>query len=287
VVHGILALAFILSTTLEASEPPPSAPRILEEYLALPLPDSDPLGEARGARLDILRRLWPIPEEAVSAISVTLPTAPTHVHRIELLEVLGRLPTPQSADLLAAYLEVPDSKLRGAALHGLRRLASRIERRGVVDVPLEPEFAPKVDGLLPHLIAAANDEDPEIRASALFALADTRSPQAVKEIRHHLRDLDDTVRLRAACLLTEFDDDSGLDELGLALAKLTNPDAEEVSLRYFMAEHVLASLARITEDNPGPPPMQPALASNTGRAEELRKEYEDLLDRWALWWAEQ
>lgn len=260
-----------------------TAADLIDEYLRLSTEDEEPYGQARAARLRVLRLTWCCADEAVPAIAAVLPEVTSAVQRRELLETLGRLPTRESSRLLVGGLDDPDPQVRAAAVAGLRRLAWRIERRGVVDVPLEAQFEPAIDGLVPHLLRAADDRDADVRRNALWALADTREPEAAAEIRRHLEDPDDALRLLAACLLTEFGDDAGLEVLGAALQRAAGGESETEATP-FRVQHLLASLARVTQDNPGPPPMDPMLASSMARAAELQAELDDLLVAWVVWW---
>jgi hypothetical protein len=263
---------------------PPSVSDLVHEYLVLAA-DADAADDsARIARLRVLRQTWCCPEEVVPEIAAVLPQVESTVQRRELLETLGRLPTSQSSEILVDHLDDADPQVRIVVVRGLRRFASRIERRGVVDVPRDAQFPPQIDGLVPVLIDAAGDDAAEVRQAALWALADAKGSDALDEIRRHLDDPDDRVRLLAACLLTESGDESGLPILGAALQRIAREDVDHRTVTIFDIEQVLASLARITPDNPGPPPMNPLLASSMGRAEELRNEMNDLVDAWAVWW---
>jgi hypothetical protein len=262
-----------------------TADQILDRYFSLPCDDPDPMGEGRGERLAALRQLWQCPGEGVAAIAQVLPQVELRVRRLELIETLGRLPTRESADILIPLLDDPDGAVRLQALKGLRLHASRIRRSGVVNVSQEPEFSPAVDGLLPYLIEAANDEDDGFRALALWALADTREPEAADEIRRHLHDRNPGIRLRSACLLAEFGDDSGLPELRLALERLSQKDSKGAAAYYFEAEHLLVSLQRVTGVSLGAVPMNPMLASSLAVSERQIDRYDEMLQAWVDWWA--
>jgi HEAT repeat protein len=119
----------------------------------------------------------------------------------------------------------------------------------------------------------------------LFALADTLEPTAVAELRRRLSDDSDTVRFTAACLLTEFQDASGLAELKKALERMRSqhPVAAGDS---FAVERLLASLERITGKSFGElPRLNPFLDSDSRRAQQSTQRYRELLDAWAAWWA--
>ena len=64
----------------------------------------------------------------------------------------------------------------------------RVDRSGGQRNQHGLEHPPKVEGLVPSLISAANDSSEGIRVHALFALADTRDDQATRAIRKHLDD---------------------------------------------------------------------------------------------------
>jgi hypothetical protein len=283
-----IVFALILTSVAAGATPGGecTAIQILDYYFSLPCPDPDPMGEGRGERLDVLRQLWKRPEESAAAIAEVLPQVEVRVHRLELIETLGRLPTQQSADILIPLLDDPDGAVRVQALKGLRLLASRIRRAGVVNVSREPEFPPAVEGLLPYLIEAANDKNDGFRSLALWALADTREPEAADEIRRHLQDSNPGIRFRAACFLAEFGDDSGLPELRLALERLSREDGKSAGAYHFEAEHLFASFQRITGESMGGIPMNPMLSSSFATMEGLEERYDEMLQAWVDWWAE-
>jgi hypothetical protein len=287
----VLPLLLSLSTAVAGEAPlageAPSAQEILAEYLAGPCPDQV-MDSQRRRRMEILRPLWDRVDEGVPAVAEVLPGVDCRVHRLELVELLGRMPSRASADLLIPYLQDPDVTVRWYALIGLRLQASRILRAGVVDVPKGPEFPPQVEGLLPHLVAAAHDEDAGIRSLALYALTDSRDPVAVDELRRALDDPDRHVRFSAACLLTEFDDASGLPELRATLDRLmgSSAGAAEGKLpdRYIAAEHLIVSFERITGESLGRIPPIPLILSSLAAQEKSRLDYEALLLAWDHWW---
>jgi hypothetical protein len=266
--------------------PESTAHQTLETYFSLPCPDPDPLGEARLKRLQALHQLRERPDEAARAIGEVLPEVDTPLHRMELIETLGRIPSSGSADILVPLLDDPDRAVRLQALKSVRLLASRIHRAGVVNVPETPQFPPAVAGLLPHLIEAANDEDDGFRGLALWALADTREPEAREEIRRHLEDPIGSIRFSAACFLAEFGDNGGLPELRAALERLSRKDAERRAGHYFEAQHLLVSFQRITGVSMGDVPMVPSAASSFVAADRLMQRYDEMLQAWVDWWAQ-
>jgi len=148
-------------------------------------------------------------------------------------------------------------------------------------VPTGPDFTPKVEGLVPLLVSAASDGEEGNRIKALYALADTRDPLAVLELRKRLKDPSDRVRLYAACFLTEFHDASGLAEMRRGLDRLRNVDP--LDARPFPlagARMLLASFERITGKSFGPIPAEPPVAGAP-----TEKRCKELLHAWADWWA--
>jgi HEAT repeat protein len=159
-------------------------------------------------------------------------------------------------------------------------MARRTERIGGKRIQRKPDFAPKVEDLVPHLISAASDKVESNRIAALYALADTREPLAVSELR--LKDPSEKVRLYAACFLTEYQDAAGLPEMRDALARLRRTRPADVLSYYWQAGKLLASFERITGKSFGQIPRNPYLCSvDHGET----KRYKALLDTWAEWWA--
>jgi len=284
----ILALACIVALSGSAAAGPQEseAGKIVGRYLRMPHPQDDKLGEARLARLDTLAGLKGMPREAVDAIGHALPETKNPQQRAELAGALGEhLHTKGSAALLCELLKDPDEKVRGQAIHGLRMMARRTDRTGGKRIQRGPDFAPKVEGLVPYLISAASDKVEWNRISALYALADTRDPLAVLELRNRLKDPSEKVRLYAACFLTEYQDASGLPEMRDALARLRQTEPSKNLDYYGQAEMLLASFERITGKRFGEIPLNPHLSSDTRQIPAIEKRYNTLLNAWAEWWA--
>lgn len=147
------------------------------------------------------------------------------------------------------------------------------------------DFAPSVDGLVSYLVSATNDEVEGNRICALYALADTRDPSAVSELRNRLKDSSEKVRFHAACFLTEYQDASGLSEMRGTLLRLRRAKPAGNLDYYGQAEMLLASFERITGKSFGEIPMDPHLCSDTTQIAGIEKRYDTLLDAWAQWWA--
>lgn len=282
----VLACIVALSGSAAAGPQESEAAKIIGRYLRMPHPEDDKLGQARLARLDTLAGLKGMPKKAVDAIGRALPEARKPQQRAELAGVLGQhIHTKESAALLCELLKDPDEKVRGQAIHGLRMLAGRTNRMGGKRIQRGLDFAPKVEGLVPYLISAASDKVEWNRISALFALADTRDPLAVSELRERLKDPSEKVRLYAACFLTEYQDASGLSQMREALARLCRIDPSKSLDYYWQAEILLASFERITGKSFGEIPLNPHLSSDTRQIPVIEKRYNTLLNTWAEWWA--
>jgi hypothetical protein len=196
----------------------------------------------------------------------------------------GPPPEQPIAELLKA-LQDADAGVRGRAIHELRLLARRVDVSGGQRTRRGGEFEPKLKGLVPVLIKATADKTETNRVTALFALADTLDPAAVTAIRERLKDASETVRFHAACLLTEFQDASGMAELKAALKRLRQkPGATAAFQTAFDTERLLASFERITGKSFGKIPANPNIVSDSRVAEENRIRYRELLDTWAAWW---
>jgi HEAT repeat protein len=198
--------------------------------------------------------------------------------------------TEKSAALLCKLLKDPDDGVRWQAIHGLRMMARRTDRSGGKRIQRGPDFDPKVQGLVPYLVSAANDKAERNRICALYALADTRDPSAVSEIRSRLKDPSEKVRLYAACFLTEYQDAKGLPEMRNALNRIRSIDVQRLAVEldysyYHEAELLLASLERITGKSFGRIPPNPTLSSDLRKMQDIKRRYKALLDAWAEWWA--
>ena len=268
------------------------ATRIIQRYLKLPHPQQDSSGvqdtsgKARSDRFEVLAELQAVPEEAVPAIGRVLPEVKDAGRRRELAGTLAdHFHTKPSAKLLCGLLKDPDEHVRRQAIHGLRMMSRRTDRPGGKRAVRRPDFAPQVEGLVPYLISAADDEFEGNRVSAMFGLADSRDPAAVAELRRRLKDPSQRVRLAAACFLTEFHDASGLPVMRRALDRLRKIDPDDGLRYYWNAELLLASMERITGKGFGKIPLNPSLSSNLNRTPKIKQRYRELLDTWAQWWA--
>jgi hypothetical protein len=262
------------------------AEQIIQRYLKMSHSKDASFNEARIARLNILAELKSMPEQALGAIGRTLPKVENPRQRCELASMLGdHFHTKESAELLCELLKDPDEKVRWQAIHGLRMMARRTDRSGGKRVQRGPDCDPKVQGLVPYLISAANDKEESNRVCALYALADTREPSAVSELRNRLKDPSEKVRLYAACFLTEYRDAAGLPEMRGALDRLRRTRPVNLLDYYWQAERLLASFERITGKSFGPIPLNPNLCSDGRQIAKIEIRYRILLDTWAEWWA--
>lgn len=279
-----LGIGLICTSVMAADEP--SASEILQRYLKLPPPVEwlQP-GPEREARLRVLEEFKSMSEGAVREITRVLPDV-NSVQRSELASVLRNFPTKESAAAICALLDDPDEHVRNTAISNLRMFARRVDRSGGQRIQHGGVFAPKVEGLVPFLIKAANDKVEQNRLSALYALADSLDPQAIAELRNRLKDESPKVRFYAACFLTEFNDRSGVEELKQGLARLRSTDKPkmEVDPMYFDTEILLASFPRITGTNFGEIPRNPSIMSDGRAAQESERRYKELLDAWADYW---
>ncbi|HLA76000.1 MAG TPA: HEAT repeat domain-containing protein [Vicinamibacteria bacterium] len=280
----LLSILLGVPMALAAEEIAPQARTVLERYLQLPFPEKDPFGNARIVRVNTLDELKPFSDLAVREIARTLPGVTDPRQRMELAEALRLFQTRESAAKLSELLGDPNEKVRWQAIVGLGMMAGRVVRLGAQSVQRGGGVAPKVEGLVPQLIKAAGDENPGNRTAALSALADTLDPAAIAEIRRRLKDENAEVRFEAACLLTGFQDASGLGELQKALARLRS-EPESNLLVMIRTERLLVSFERITGKSFGPIPMEPWASSQSGAEEEAKPLYKQLLDAWAAWWA--
>lgn len=340
----LLVFSLALPALAAETDTVAKAREILNLYLETPIPagpsKTDPYNpkadaEVNGARLAreaILEQLKTMPREAVLAAGPVLFEKATPQQRYEIVEALGRhIHTRECADLLYRVIQdVREPKdeedgtygelARTSAVHGLRAMSKRADRPGGKRVQRGPEAEPKVRGLAPYLISAANDKSENVRFAALFALADSRDPLAVAELKNQLKGKNEKIRLYAACFLTEYQDGSGLPEMRKALNRLREKDNTWVEMTlgslgmtekslgnmprkalsslkgknpkdafdyYWQVEILLASFERITGKSLGKIPLNPLLSSSSDGAENAKKQYKELLDAWVVWWKQQ
>ncbi len=288
----ILACVVAFSTSAAAKPQDSKATEVIQRYLKMPMPRKPPgSGPERKARLKVLGELKSMPAEAVSAYRRAMREVKNPWQRYELAvnfrSTCSYFDIEESVALLCELLTDHDEKIRCEAIRGLHGMARRTERIGGKRIQRKPDFAPKVGGLVPYLISAASDKVDSNRIVALYALADTREPLAVSELRKKLKDPSVLVRSLAACLLTEYQDATGLPEMRNALDRLRSintPLALDM-LYYHEAERLLSSFERIIGKSFGRIPLNPILCSDTRQIQNIKKQYNILLDTWAEWWA--
>ncbi len=255
------------------------------------------INSARQARLSILAELKAFPKEAVLAARRVLFEQASPKQRREIVGMLGdHIHTRECAELLHDVIQdvrkpkdehgaLYEELSRRSAVHGLRMMGRRTARSGGKRIRRGLDFEPKVRGLVPYMISAANDPAERVRMSALYALADSRDLAAVAELRNRLKDRSDKVRLYAACFLTEYQDAAGLSEMRKALGRLMKTEKIELEddfNHYGSIEMLLASFERITGKSFGEIPLNPTLSSISPYHGKER--YEELLDTWHAWW---
>jgi HEAT repeat protein len=226
-----------------------------------------------------------------AAIMLTLQIATLHaqvppgVEQRRAAEIAGRatpaVPNPEQLAALVKRLDDPQEEARSEAVAKLRLLARRVDKSGGQRTQRGEIFDPRVAGLVPHLIKAADDKGDNVRMLAMYALADSLHPEAVQKLRNSLNDKNEKIRCTAACLLTEFHDASGLEELKKALSRLKNSN-DDIDL--LEVERMLASMQRITGKSFGPIPGNPLLSSDSQAAMAAKARYRKLLDAWVAWW---
>jgi hypothetical protein len=249
---------------------------------------------ARQARLSILAELKAFPKEAVRAARRVLFEQASPKQRYEIVGMLGDyIHTRECAELLHDVIQdvrepkatLYEELVRSSAVHGLRMMGRRTHRSGGKRIRRGPDFEPKVRGLVPYMISAANDKAERVRVSALYALAGSRDLAAVAELRNRLKDRSEKVRLYAACFLTEYQDAAGLSEMRKALCRLMKTEKIEIEddfSHYGRIEMLLVSFERITGKSFGEIPLNPTLSSKFDPPGKER--YKELLDTWHAWW---
>lgn len=299
----LLACIFAVSHGIQAAEEQRLPDEIILDYLSMPHPEAGESDDTFQDRWQVLVELAGVPEASVEAVESVLADVDPR-QRYELVTLLGdHIHTKSSAQILCGLLDDPDERIRRSAVMGLRRMAARIDRTGperriVSDrqngtrwvEPVEEsdielyEHEPKVEGLVPFLIKAAVDPSEDVRTAALYALADTREPEAVSALRDRLIDPSARVRFHAAAFLTEYKDASGLPELKQSLARLPDTDPEDDFKHYCNVALTIGSFERITGKSFGTIPLNPMLLSSHDTMQESVDQYHRLIWAWTNWW---
>jgi len=191
---------------------------------------------------------------------------------------------PADAEALVKALNDADAAKRLAAIRSLGFKSQTVRRTAGTRDQIGKPFDAAVPGLVPHLVRALEmDASDENRAELVTALADTRAPEAVAALRKGLGDKSATVRLAAACALTEFDDATGIAEMKKGLARL-RASADWPAVGAYEVQRLLAAFERVTGKSMGELPPNPYTASNVEAAEKNRKRYRELMAAWDEWW---
>lgn len=299
----LLACMLAVPHGIQAGEEKRLPDDIIRDYLSMPHPEAGESDDTHQDRWQVLVKLAATPEASVEAVERILPDV-NPPQRYELVTLLGdHIHTQSSARILCGLLDDPDERIRRSVVMGLRRMAARLDRTGperriVSDrqngtrwiEPLEEsdielyEHEPKVQGLVPFLVKAAGDPSEDVRIAALYALADTREPEAVAALRVRLDDSSDRVRFHAAAFLTEYRDASGLPELKKALARLSNADPANDFRYYSDVALTIGSFERITGKSFGTIPLNPMLLSSHETMQASVDQYHRLIRAWINWW---
>ena len=284
----LLALFALPLISIRGESQQTSPKDILNAYLKIPFSQTEThYGSLRGRRLAQLGKLRSYGEEAVPAVAKAFGTASDPRHRIELTEALASfLHVPSSADELVLRLKDSQVEVRRQAVAGLRRMSSRVRLTGNPQNMRTESKPPTVPGLVPHLIRALSDEDEWVRANAVIGLAETLDPVALEAIRSSLQDPSKMVRLRAASLLSFFNDGSGLPVLQQSFERIVDTIDKPDVMFYAEAKLIIQAFGRITDVDLGPVPMQPALVSDANRIPEIKKQWNNLIAKWHQWWNE-
>jgi len=305
--HAILLL-FAVSTAPAFADAMSDARDILDRYTRADRPagpsKNDPydramdelVNRARQARALILAEWKAMPAEAVAVAGTFLSDKASPVQRYEIVSALGHnIHTRACAELLHCVLQdvrqpkeeeaaIYEELTRLSAVSGLGQMARTVDHLGRGRTQRGTPFAPQVPGLAPYLVAAAADKSELVRVWALTALADCGDPAAVAEFRRHLEDKSDRVRFHAACLLTEFQDTSGLPRMRDKLGQLRKTDPKTDDNYYRDAELLFAAFERCTGKSMGKTPLDPSLSGSTTGAAVTAQEYQTLLNAWDAWW---
>jgi len=248
-------------------------------------------------RNSILAKWKATPAEAVAVAGPFLFDKASPVQRYEIVASLGQnILTRECADLLHRILQdtrepkeeeaaTYEELTRSEAVAGLGIMARTVDSGAARRLQRGPSFAPQVPGLTPYLVSAARDKTERVQVLALDALADCGDPVAVAELKRRLEDKSEAVRFRAACLLTEFQDASGLPLLRDKIGQILKKDPKKADFSdYSDAALLFVSFERWTGKSMGKTPMNPSISSSTTQAAALAQEYQTMLKAWDAWW---
>jgi hypothetical protein len=217
----------------------------------------------------------------IAAETSDFPESWSQAHRD--LEALGMAAVP----LLRRWLLGSESaQLRAVSAKILRRLDAREAAddliRGLADPhPAVRKMCAKALGgfrvasSLPALLARAGDPDHRVRVAIGEAVSGFDDPRVVPVLRRALRDADEYVRMRAAILLAQQGDATGMSVLISALAK--NPAMNATSV-----VPGLEALAGLSFGKPG----NPMIHSSIERIESESRRNEVIAAKWLAWWKE-
>jgi HEAT repeat protein len=178
--------------------------------LVAPLVGS-PVPQVRALIPDTLRYFAPHPlrEETVALLATMLETETSPLVLESLAGAFVDLRHPRAEELLPALLDHPDPRVRGAAIHGLLSVAGpatvghfvRASTDDDADVRNWSTFGLRMllgdmgdadvidtEEVRNALLARLGDEDEEIRAEAILALATRRDLRALPTLQSELRD---------------------------------------------------------------------------------------------------
>jgi hypothetical protein len=257
------------------------AAAMVAALMAMPSSQEDPGGTKNSMRWQLIRDAGALGDVVIKPAQEALGKAKTEDQRREMVQVIGAVRSPAATKALLGLLAEKDETVLDAAISSLTgRLGLATEAGGSAEIlPALAKAVPNVQTDLYRSIVCTRMQQLVKPLSEAGADAPQRA-MVLDLLRGRLKnDPAANVRFSAACVLTEYGDYSGLEELEKAALALQT----EVVGAAFALDQLVPALERATGQTFGRVPMSPLLSSSTTGIRQLTEERKALLEKVVAW----
>jgi hypothetical protein len=188
--------------------------QMVARLMAMPSAAEDPQGRMNAARRQLVRDIGALGDVAIPVLEANLSEAKTELQRSELAQALANARTPTGTEALLALASDPDDDVRSAAILGIA---------GRINTPAEEGGSERILAVLAKLVPGEKLVSNRriicyaMRMELVSPLSTERHDDqllAMNALRDRLKnDSSELIRVDAACILTEFGDFSGREEI--------------------------------------------------------------------------
>ncbi len=256
------------------------AAALVAGLMGMPSAADDPQGTKNAMRWQLIRDIGTLGDAALKPAQEALGKAKTELQRQEMVSAIGAVNSPAATRALLGLLAEKEEAILNQAVSSLTdRLGAAAEQGGSVEVlPALAKIVPEVKTELYRTVICLSMR--RVLKPAAPGEADARQRgMAVGLLRERLKnDAAADVRFTAACVLTEFEDYTGLEELKKAALAL---QAGVGVTNDYALDQLVPALERATGQRFGPVPMNPMASSISNN--DLAVQRQALLEKVVAW----